>query len=466
MGAAVSDWRLAQSVSKQGQLGVVSGTALAVVLARRLQLGDPNEYAQRALAQFPKPEIAERILKDYLVPGGKKESAPFKAIPMPTVTPPQSLIDLMVASAFVEVLLAKEGHSGQVGINLLEKIQLPTLPTLFGAMLAGVDFVLMGAGIPRTIPGILDRLSRIESVELSLDVQGLPSGESVVSRFDPTRYRDASAPLIRPKFLAIVASATLAITLARKSNGTVDGFIVEGETAGGHNAPPRGPMQLTEKGEPIYGERDVPDLEKIRALGLAFWLAGSYGRPGKLAEALQLGAAGIQVGTAFAFCNESGITPELKRLAIVASRERRARIFTDPLASPTGFPFKVAQLEGTLSESCAFHDRERICDLGYLRHLYRTPDGGIGYRCPAEPVADFVRKGGETPATEGRKCVCNGLLATVGLAQVREESPELALVTAGNDFENIADFAKGPDPSYSSADVISAILGEAPGGAK
>jgi NAD(P)H-dependent flavin oxidoreductase YrpB (nitropropane dioxygenase family) len=69
-------------------------------------------------------------------------------------------------------------------------------------------------------------------------------------------------------FLGIVASATLAITLARKSNGQVNGFVVEGETAGGHNAPPRGALQLNAAGEPVYGPRDVADLEKIRELGL------------------------------------------------------------------------------------------------------------------------------------------------------------------------------------------------------
>ena len=36
MGAGVSNWRLAQAVAKLGQLGVVSGTALDLVLARRL----------------------------------------------------------------------------------------------------------------------------------------------------------------------------------------------------------------------------------------------------------------------------------------------------------------------------------------------------------------------------------------------------------------------------------------------
>ncbi len=460
MGAAVSDWRLARSVSQLGQLGVVSGTAIGVVLARRLQLGDPGGEVRRALSHFPKRDAAARISADYFIPGGKHPDAPFKSVPMPTVTPPQTLVDLTVAGSFVEVFLAKEGHNGLVGINLLEKIQLPTLPTLFGAILAGVDYVLMGAGIPRTIPGVLDHFAKGEPAELALDVEGALPGEQFLNTFDPKPYLAAAAPpLHRPQFVAIVASATLAITLARKSNGHVDGFVVEGETAGGHNAPPRGALQLTEAGEPIYGPRDVPDLEKIRALGLPFWLAGSFGRPGKLAEARQLGATGIQVGTAFAFCQESGIRPDLKLQALQLSREGKARIFTDPLASPTGFPFKVAQLENTLADDCAFTDRARMCDLGYLRHLYRKPDGSTGYRCPAEPENDFVRKGGTLEETYGRKCVCNGLTATIGIAQPRPDGKmELPLVTAGNDFENIAQFLKPGATSYAAADVIEALL--------
>jgi nitronate monooxygenase len=69
----------------------------------------------------------------------------------------------------------------------------------------------------------------------------------------------------------------LALTLARKANGRVDGFVVEGPTAGGHNAPPRGKLQLNDLGEPVYGERDRVDLTKLRDLGLPFWLAGGYG---------------------------------------------------------------------------------------------------------------------------------------------------------------------------------------------
>ena len=459
MGVGVSDWHLARAVAANGQLGVVSGTAIGVILARRLQLGDADGQMRHALNSFPRPDIAARVLKTYFVPGGKDASAPFKPLPMPSMLPGAPLLELLVTAGFAEVFLAKEGHTGLIGINLLEKIQLPTLPTLYGAMLADVDYVVMGAGIPRTIPGALDLMAQGLPASLSLNVEGALPGEDFLSTFDPERFKpEDGRPLKRPRFVPIVASATLAMTLARKSNGRVDGFVVEGETAGGHNAPPRGPLQLSPSGEPVYGPRDVPDLEKIRALGLPFWLAGSYGRPGKLAAALELGAAGIQVGTAFAFCDESGIDRDIKQRVLQLSREGRARVFTDSLASPTGFPLKVAQIDQTLSEAKAFGDRPRICDLGYLRRLYSI-DGVIGYRCPAEPFEDYVRKGGNLADTEGRKCVCNGLLATAGIGQVRPGTgAELPLVTAGNDIENVASFLKPGAESYSAADVLDALL--------
>lgn len=462
MGAAVSNWMLARAVAQAGQLGVVSGTALGPVLARRLQLGDPGGHMRRALAHFPVADAAARILEAYFIPEGKAANEPFKLTAMPTLLPGRGLEELIVAANFVEVFLAKEGHGNRVGINFLEKIQLPTLPSLFGAMLAGVDYVLMGAGIPRAIPGAMDRLANGEPAALKMDVEGAVAGEEFVSRFDPRAFCEGPVSAVkRPLFLGIVASATLAMTLARKSSGRVDGFVVEGETAGGHNAPPRGLMQLSAKGEPVYGPRDVPELEKIRAIGLPFWLAGSYGRAGRLADALRLGAAGIQVGTAFAFCEESAIAPPLKARAIQLSREGRARVFTDPVASPTGFPFKVVQMEGTLSEASDYDARVRICDLGYLRHLYRKSDGTVGYRCPAEPVGDYVQKGGDAAETRGRKCLCNGLMANVGLGQVlSEKESELALLTAGDDVAEIARFLPPGRDTFSAGDVIRRFLAE------
>lgn len=461
MGVAVSSWPLAREVSSLGQLGVVSGTALAVVLARRLQLGDPDGQAREAIAAFPFQAMAQRVLAEYFIPGGKAPKAPFKLTPMPTLKPRPALVELTVLSNFVEVWLAKRGHQGISGINYLEKIQLPTLSSIYGAMLAGVDYILMGAGIPRSIPGVLDLFAKGQAATMRIDVRGAESGEEHVCAFDPKDFCGGVAPeLKRPKFLGIVASATLAMTLAKKASGRVDGFVVEGPTAGGHNAPPRGPMQLTTTGEPLYGPRDVPELDKIQALGLPFWLAGGYGRPGKLEEARAIGAAGIQVGTPFAFCEESGVAPELKKRVLALSMARQARTFTDPVASPTGFPFKVAQVTETLSDPGVYQKRERICDLGYLRHLYRKEDGTVGYRCPAEPIGNYLKKGGTLEETAGRKCVCNGLPSTVGLPQVRDgEYVEYPLVTAGDDLSDLASFLAPGQESYSARQVIERLLG-------
>lgn len=463
MGAAVSAWQLARAVAQIGQMGVVSGTALDLVLCRRLQLGDPGGDLRRAMAEFPFPEMIDPILDRYFIPGGKAPDVPFISCAMPNASPTRRQLELIVVSNFVEVFLAKEGHDGLVGINYLEKIQVPTLASLFGAMLAGVDYVLMGAGIPRAIPGILDKLSQGESVELSLHVSGANGDDNFVTRFSPEEFTAGEVPwLKRPKFLAIIASPALATMLARKSSGKVDGFIVEGPTAGGHNAPPRGAMELNERGEPIYGERDVPDLQAIRSLGLPFWLAGSYGTPDRVAEALAIGAAGVQVGTAFAFCEESGLREDIRREVLDMVRAGTVDVRTEPRVSPAGFPFKVLQLPGSMSDESVCHERTRLCDLGFLRQAYKQPDGSLGWRCPAEAIDAYVRKGGDEADTCGRKCVCNGLLANVGLGQVRaNDGVELPLVTSGDDVRSILSFLPTPEAQiYSAKDVVAHLLAE------
>ena len=76
MGVAISGWQLARAVASVGQLGVVSGTALDVVCARRLQDGDTGGHVRRALAAFPVPAVAEWILAAYFVEGGIAPGAP------------------------------------------------------------------------------------------------------------------------------------------------------------------------------------------------------------------------------------------------------------------------------------------------------------------------------------------------------------------------------------------------------
>mgnify|MGYP001365027036 CR=1 FL=1 len=177
LGVAISNWTLAKAVSRLGQLGVVSGTGINRVLSCRLADGDLDGHMRRALESFPMPEIVQNILGRYYIPGGKAPTVPYKTPPVYSVTPPIFLDQLTAIANYVEVFLAKENHNGPVGINLLEKVQLPNLASLYGAMLAGVDYVLMGAGIPRAIPGALDKLSRGEPAELPIYVEGAQQGE-------------------------------------------------------------------------------------------------------------------------------------------------------------------------------------------------------------------------------------------------------------------------------------------------
>ena len=263
MGAGVSDWRLARAVSKAGQLGVVSGTALDTIMIRRLQDGDKDGAIRRALAAFPYPEMAERILEEW--------------------------------------------------------------------------------------------------------------------------------------------------------------FVVEHYSAGGHNAPPR-------RGD-AYSERDVCSIEKIAALSLPFWLAGSCASPERLREAKAMGAQGVQVGSAFACSEESGILPEIKQEIIGQYRSGELNVITDFRASPTDYPFKRVEVEANSTvDAC------RVCDLGYLRHIYEKEDDVLAYRCPAAPRKGYLAKGGKPEDCEGRRCLCNGLLATIGIGQLRRGRQVQPLVTLGEDL--------------------------------
>ena len=463
MGVAVSGWRLARAVSVAGQLGVVSGKALSAMFTRRLQQGDPEGHLRRACAAFPDLSMAKRAWDSWYVDGGLAKNIPFKLHGMYTHRVSRELQELTVLANFCEVWLAKEGHDGVVGLNLLEKLQLPTLPSLYGAMLAGVNFVIMGAGIPLEIPGTLDNFAIHQPASLRLDVAGAEKTDDFKAFFDPRElFPVDQPPLNRPLFLPIVSSNVLASALVKRATGRVDGFVVEGPTAGGHNAPPRGPLTLNEIGEPIYGERDAVDIDKLRELNLPFWMAGSYGGPDTVERALALGAQGVQVGTMFAFCEESGMAPEVKAQLFHELTKGTVRVHTDPNASPTGFPFKVVQLAGTMSDADVYASRERLCDLGYLRRLYRKANGTIGYRCPAEPVELYVKKGGEPADCEGRKCLCNGLAAAVGLGQQRNGGEEPALVTAGDGIEYLRPLFERHGPHYTAADVLEYLLQASP----
>ncbi|MDH2904498.1 MAG: nitronate monooxygenase [Actinomycetota bacterium] len=454
MGIAISNWRLARAVSSAGQLGVVSGTAIDSVFARRLQDHGVDDELRRVLDRFPVPAIVEDALHRF---GDVRRRAgtPYKSLTMLTERSPRRAFDLVVLASFVEVALAKLGHGGLVGINLLTKVQIPTAASLCGAILAGVDYVMMGAGVPTHIPGVIDDLCHGRRTTLPFAVTGAASDHPASSlTFDPTTYLGDTSSLQRPQFVGIVSSHVLATALFKRSNGPVDGFVVERPSAGGHNAPPRGTYPLDEKGSPVYGPRDEIDFDVVAGLGVPFWIGGGVTSSADVTDALALGAAGVQVGTMFAYCQESGMEPGLRHRILEDLQHHSLTVSTSVTASSTGYPFKVVDESDTIGDPEVYAARTRKCDLGYLREAYLDENGATAYRCSAEPMTIYLRKGGHAEDAESTTCLCNGLMATCGLAQVRPDGyVEPAIVTSGDRIEDVTVMLEGRD-DFSAQDVI------------
>jgi len=500
MGVYVSNWRLAKAVAMErpGETaGTVSGTALDVVYVRLLQLGDPGGHARRALAAFDAKfgtGVGRKICDRYFIEGGKVPDARFRSAPMQVVrsedgkttfpapngaTGPtrlkfdDSIVELLIATGFAEVWLAKEGHDGRIFINFLNKIDLPLIYIMYGAMLAGVDGVIVGAGNPDGLPAVCTRLARHEAVTRSLSVMYAGPGEQFAIAFDPATVADGQLtrlPVQRPAFLAIASLEELVKALAESDSEAPDGFIIEHHTAGGHNANPMGPMKRDEEGQPIYSQRDEADLAAIRSVGIPFWLAGGYGSHDRLQDALDAGAFGIQVGSVFALTEESGMKPEYRSAIFQQLRSGAddASLVKTTLFSPTGFSFKVVQLAGTLSDDAVYEDRRRICDIGLLQQRgFSKPDEDgtrtLFQRCAAAPIDGYVNNRGIERNTDERRCLCNGLLASVGLGQVKningEWIEEPAIITLGNRLDHVRRLSRQGQTTYHVQDVVADILG-------
>ncbi|WP_206662181.1 nitronate monooxygenase [Propioniciclava sinopodophylli] len=465
MGVAVSSWRLANAVARAGQLGVVSGTGLDGVVARVLQDGDPGGHVRRALAHFPVPEIAERVMNAYYLPEGRAEGQPYRPHPTLTIAPTRAAIELSLVGNFAEVWLAKEGHDGVVGINFLQKIQTATLSATLGGMLAGVDYVLMGAGIPKEMPRVLTEFAAGRPGRMTIEVDNQTKIHTAV--LDPVTFLgEPLPPMKRPEFLAIISLHVLGGYLARDPEIRPDGFVVEGPVAGGHSAPPRGKLILDELGQPIYSPKDDADIAKMVALGLPFWMAGAWSTPERVAEAIKAGAQGVQCGTIFALASESGLTDAIRGQLLEELRAGTLQVKNDALASPTGFPFKVARLDGTLSEQEVYEARNRICDLGYLRQPAETPDGKVVYRCASEPVHMYVKKGGDIAETVGRKCLCNALFANIGMPQRRKDGyVEDPAITLGSDLTGARGLLAEHPAGWTGTEAVTYLLRDAATGA-
>lgn len=104
---------------------------------------------------------------------------------------------------------------------------------------------------------------------------------------------------VRGTGAAVVSSATtVAEGIALQDRG-VDAVIAQGLEAGGH----RGHFLSTDLSRQLPLDELLPNL--LRELSVPVIAAGGLGHPQRVAEALNRGAAAVQIGTAFLLCDES-----------------------------------------------------------------------------------------------------------------------------------------------------------------
>ncbi len=466
MGVYISSPFLVNAFSKACErlgikgLGTVSGTAAERMMVLILQRGDPGGHYRRALAHFPIEGVAERIITEYYDPTGNGT----KTAPVYRIDPSRKWIELAVTANFAFVWLSKEGHNQPVSINYLEKMCIPLIYSITGAMLAGVDVVTMGAGLPFDIPAVISALMQGQTLHYPIPVIGINGEkEKFIASFNPWEFFGEQMPRLtkQPAFLPIISSLLLAQLCKRNMpKGSFQGFAVEEDSAGGHNAPPRGQVKFDSLGQPIYGEKDRVDYEKLADLGFPFWIGGSCASPEKLAwaQSESVGACGVQVGSIFALCDESGLGPLIKADARRRGFRGELVIFKDPDFSPTGYPFNVARLPDTLSEPDVLERQVRVCSQGALVTPYRKDDGSFGYRCPSEPIEDYVRKGGKREDTDGKGCICKGLMFNTGLIDVSRnhhgQAPEAPVVTLGVDLSFLPHVMENENSGYSALSAL------------
>lgn len=428
MGVRISGYRLANATARLGALGVVSGVGLRHAVVEEIRRGD--EEAIEAARRFPVARYVEELLA--FAPGGAWHR---RSVPLDDPDPARAALPrrLSTIATFIEVQRARAGHAGDVGVNVMWKCALTVLPTIYGAMLAGASALLCGAGVPIEAPEILMRLRSGENLSYS-PLMGTGTNVALDVSEDGTAalLSSMTPPHVIP-ILSNYAFPKRILDVWQREMGGVrpSAFVLEDHRAGGHNAPPRNHQS--------FGERDdlTTYFGKVAELGVPVYVAGSFpgggGREDFLAWTSR-GAYGIQVGSRFALCEESGLRPDLRDAILARNAEGAGLVETSAAASPTGYPFKVVPLPGTLTEPEVYAARRRVCDKRYLSAttFVTAPDGTQreAYTCPAMPEAQFAALGGDPAEAEGKVCLCNALLSTAGFGD-EDEAPIVTLGLSG-----------------------------------
>ena len=245
MGVGVSLSPLAGAVAQEGGVGIVSSAALDRLLSKR---------------------------------NGRKSSA--------------------YEAAYEEISLSK-ANGGFAGINIMVALLQTYDATVEGAIDAGADFIISGAGLPLRLPLIKD------------------PGET------------ALIPIVSsPRALELICKKW------ERAGYRPDAVVLEGPLAGGH---------LGFKFDELYLESNklenlFPPVKEMAEKygGFPVIVAGGIYDHSDIVRFLKMGADGVQMGTRFMVTRESSATDAYKQAVIDAGREDIV-VAHNP-GSPSGLP--------------------------------------------------------------------------------------------------------------------------------
>jgi nitronate monooxygenase len=312
MGVGVSLSPLASAVAKEGGVGIVSSAALDRLVTKRT--GKPHNIYEATLE---------------------------------------------------EISLAK-AKGGIAGINIMVALGRDYEDSVKGAIDAGADVIIAGAGLPLGLPNI----KKPGDTALIPIVSSARALELICKKWERLSYRP-------------------------------DAVVLEGPLAGGH---------LGFRFEDIALESNrlenlFPPVKEVslRYGGFPVIVAGGIYEHSDIVRFLEMGADGVQMGTRFLVTEESSATPAYKQAVIDAKKEDI--LVANKPGSPCGLPFMVLK-NSPMFHSALERKRKPLCDKGYVL----TKDGDGKYtRCIAKDD------------NEASFCICNGLLSSAGYNPQTEE---------------------------------------------
>ena len=312
MGVGVSLYPLASAVAKEGGLGIVSSACLDRLVSKRI---------------------------------GKKLNS--------------------YEAAYEEVSRAK-AEGGYAGINIMVALVRDYNDSVKGAIDAGADAIISGAGLPLNLPAIHPP----KDTALIPIVSSARALELICKKWERHGYRP-------------------------------DAVVLEGPLAGGHLG-----FKMNEIDSDANRLENL--LPPVKDMAMKYGdfpviVAGGIYDHNDIVRFLKMGADGVQMGTRFLATVESSASEEYKQAVLMAKDEDIIVAFKP--GSPCGMPFRVIK-QSPMYVSSLKALRPPKCDKGYV--LLKDKDGNFTI-CPAKED------------NKNYFCICNGLLSSAGYNRDKEE---------------------------------------------